>query len=39
MWILNHVTSKLQLQVFTDFNEQIHQNKDKKVHIDFINSI
>ena len=39
MWILSQVASTRQLQVYTDFNEQIHKDKDEAVHIDVINRI
>ena len=39
MWILSQVASKRQLRVYTDFNEQIHKDKDETIHIDFINRI
>ena len=39
MWILSQITSPRQLRVYTEFNEQIHKDKDKTFHIDFINRI
>ena len=39
MWILSQVASTRQLRVYTDFNEQIHNDKDKTSHIEIINRI
>ena len=39
MWILSQIASTRQLQIYTIFNEQTHNDKDKTVHIDFINGI
>ena len=39
MWILSQIASTRQLQVYTDFNEYIHKDKDKIVHIDFMDRI
>ena len=39
IWILSQVASTTQLRVYTDINEKIYKNKDKTVHIDFINRV
>ena len=39
MWILSQIASTRQLRVYTDFNEQIHKDKDETVHIDFMDRI
>ena len=39
MWILSQVASTTQYQDYTDFNENMHNDKDETAHIEFINRI